>query len=702
MREVFALLFILLFVSVSFADYGGWFWQHPLVPVCELKDIEVLSSSVYIIAGQSGVVEVTFDAGESWEFRPICSDFSVNSIAFSRDGFGYAVGSDGQIFETADFGVNWAPISAGTTFELKDIHLFGNLDTAFVVGAGGVILRTVDWGVTWDERGEEVVANLSAVDFPGDGDIGYTVGEMGQVFKTTDFGDSWEPCSTGIEQYLYDVDFVSPDTGFAVGLGGRIIRTFDGGENWSILPSGTYNAILGVEFPFESGLGFVCGYQGIMLSTEHFGNLWENNSLPDMVTLNRIAVTPETLVLAVGSSGSIYSYNPVSLVWTRLSPPTPDWNFRSVAFADEGNLGLIVGSRGSIFYTTDSGNNWVSLHVADTTVDFKQVKHLPDGRFVAVSDSSLFLFDGVEFSDRFDLGFTLNDICFSAGRYIMVDDTGVVGFSTGDLSSWSRFPVASEDLNYITSYDSLVLTVGDNGTALLSSDAGRHWTPIPTGFSSELLRAFIRVTSEDTLFYAVGSEGVLISSSNLGATWGMIATGVIENFTDIAFTPEDTIWYLATTSGNIFKTTDDGVSWRRQVSHTTLPINGIVFPASVDTGFAIGNKGMILRTNFGGEWFREGIDEETAVSVPRGIEILAYPNPFNAELTISFDNPACQKIYVEVLNILGERVSVLADGVYPAGNIRLHWNATTYASGIYIIHLKTKCENVGSKILLLK
>jgi len=702
MREMFVLLVILLFVSVSFADYGGWFWQHPSVPVCELKDIEVLSSSVYIIAGQSGVVEVTFDAGESWQFRPICSDFCINSIAFSRDGFGYAVGSGGQMFETADFGINWAPISTGTTFELRDIHLFENLDTAFVVGTEGVILRTEDWGLSWDECGEEVVANLTAVDFPGDGEVGYVVGERGQVFKTTDFGDSWEPCSTGIEQYLYDVDFVSPDTGFAVGLGGRIIKTFDGGESWSISPSGTYNALLGVEFPFEGGLGFACGYHGVMLSTNHFGSLWENNSLPEMVTLNRIAVTPDTVVLVVGSSGSVYSYDPASLVWTRLSPPTPDWDFRAVAFDEEGRLGLVVGTRGSVFYTTNSGNNWMPMHIADTTVDFKQVKHLPDGRFIAVSDSSLFLFDGVESSDRFDLDFRLNDICLSAGKYIMVGDTGVVGFSAGDLSSWTCFPVASEDLNYITSYDSIVLVVGDSGIALLSSDAGRHWTPIPTGFSSNLLRAFIRVTSDDTLFYAVGTDGVLISSSNLGATWGMMVTSTIEDFTDIAFTPEDTVWYLATASGSILKTTDNGVNWRRQVSHTTLPINGIVFPASADTGFAVGSKGMILRTNFGGEWFWEGIDEETAVSVPRGIEVLAYPNPFNGELTVSFDNPVCQRIYVEVLNVLGEQVSVLADGVYPAGNVRLSWDATAWSSGIYIIHLKTKYENTGVNVLLVK
>jgi parallel beta-helix repeat protein len=64
-----------------------------------------------------------------------------------------------------------------------------------------------------------------------------------------------------------------------------------------------------------------------------------------------------------------------------------------------------------------------------------------------------------------------------------------------------------------------------------------------------------------------------------------------------------------------------------------------------------------------------------------------YPNPFNPSTTISYGLPYNSKVKVEVFNVLGQRVDVIANGVESAGVHSTLWNADNLASGIYIIRI---------------
>lgn len=71
-----------------------------------------------------------------------------------------------------------------------------------------------------------------------------------------------------------------------------------------------------------------------------------------------------------------------------------------------------------------------------------------------------------------------------------------------------------------------------------------------------------------------------------------------------------------------------------------------------------------------------------------------YPNPFNPQTTIAFDLPEKSHIRLEIYNLLGQQIAVLADDYFNAGRYQIIWNGKDQlcrdvASGIYFYRLLT-------------
>ncbi len=81
----------------------------------------------------------------------------------------------------------------------------------------------------------------------------------------------------------------------------------------------------------------------------------------------------------------------------------------------------------------------------------------------------------------------------------------------------------------------------------------------------------------------------------------------------------------------------------------------------------------------------------------------AYPNPFNPSTSITVILPRSADLKVEVFNIVGQQVAVLADGQFTAGLHQLTFNAEGQASGLYLIRATTKDQAaIVQKAMLLK
>jgi hypothetical protein len=85
-----------------------------------------------------------------------------------------------------------------------------------------------------------------------------------------------------------------------------------------------------------------------------------------------------------------------------------------------------------------------------------------------------------------------------------------------------------------------------------------------------------------------------------------------------------------------------------------------------------------------------------------------FPNPFNPNTSIRFALPFESKIKISIYNTIGEFVTNLVDKVEQAGNHSVTWNASNFASGMYIYTIEAEPLKGGNsfksvkKMMLLK
>ncbi len=79
-----------------------------------------------------------------------------------------------------------------------------------------------------------------------------------------------------------------------------------------------------------------------------------------------------------------------------------------------------------------------------------------------------------------------------------------------------------------------------------------------------------------------------------------------------------------------------------------------------------------------------------------------YPNPFNSSATIQFAIPYSSRITLRVYNLLGQEILRLTEGRHDAGTYQTVVKADNWASGIYLINLKTDEVSLSRKIVLIR
>lgn len=84
-----------------------------------------------------------------------------------------------------------------------------------------------------------------------------------------------------------------------------------------------------------------------------------------------------------------------------------------------------------------------------------------------------------------------------------------------------------------------------------------------------------------------------------------------------------------------------------------------------------------------------------------------YPNPFNPNTTFDFALPHLSQVKIDVFNVLGQKITTLAEGEYEAGNYSVNWDGTddfgqAAATGIYFYRMNAGDFQETKKLMLLK
>ena len=109
-------------------------------------------------------------------------------------------------------------------------------------------------------------------------------------------------------------------------------------------------------------------------------------------------------------------------------------------------------------------------------------------------------------------------------------------------------------------------------------------------------------------------------------------------------------------------------------------------------------------TKIQGQYTIKEIVEATKNILPEIFKIdHIHPNPFNTNTSIQFRQFINTKINLHIYDINGKLIKKLIDNkLYHRGFHDVNWNASSYASGIYIIKLFSKNKILTHKIILIK
>ena len=94
---------------------------------------------------------------------------------------------------------------------------------------------------------------------------------------------------------------------------------------------------------------------------------------------------------------------------------------------------------------------------------------------------------------------------------------------------------------------------------------------------------------------------------------------------------------------------------------------------------------------------------KTKINVPSDFIIgEAYPNPFNPTTQMSLTLNTAADVVVNVFNMNGQLVDVLANGQMSSGSYSFTWDGTNASSGVYFIKTQVGSEIHSQKIMLVK
>ncbi|MEZ5427039.1 MAG: YCF48-related protein [Pyrinomonadaceae bacterium] len=172
--------------------------------------------------GESGLILSVQESGSVWKRMPSPAPYLLNDGMFINKERGAIVGGGGTILFTEDRGITWKQsfVSSNANTKLNSVF-FLDERMAWAVGANGNIYQTINGGRVWRKQTTDVSANLTDIFFLDTAE-GWAIGENGTVLHSTTAGNVWTPSESKVKHKLEKILFVGK-SGWIVGFGGTVL-----------------------------------------------------------------------------------------------------------------------------------------------------------------------------------------------------------------------------------------------------------------------------------------------------------------------------------------------------------------------------------------------------------------------------------------------------------------------------------------------
>lgn len=201
-------------------------------------------------------------------------------------------------------------------------------------------------------------------------------------------------------------------------------------------------------------------------------------------------------------------------------------------------------------------------------------------------------------------------------------------------------------------------------------------------------------------------EGVLVEYDSVhitnndpdGPTYSITGTGTAGSFRE---------YFVSDGSGNT-RVDDDGSNTYSVDPHDTalgfnlMPEGAFIRSLTGIIKYVNSEYKLEPRTNsdFVGEL--DGVKQDQS-GIPATFSLSQnYPNPFNPTTTIRYSISKASVVSLRIYNILGQEVATLVNWHQTAGNYTATFDASRFASGVYLYRLNAGSFNQVRKMLLLK
>lgn len=427
------------------------------------------------------------------------------------------------------------------------------------------------------------------------------VGYYGAIMQTQDGGDTWLRRESGTRRSLYSVAMPDAKHGWAVGQLGTILRTDDGGATWKEQPNvkrGQGVHLFGVH-AIDANTAWVVGEWGTRMFTSDGGQTWEDDSLtidekhPQFVWL---APTDQD---KVRKGQKVYEDVGLNYVYCRPAPSQQCW---------------IAGEFGYIFRSEDHGKNWIRgeikgdikpepvvLGYNEIDLSPEDIQQLESFAEKIKNEPHLNVLIEPVATDReiaeFTQGdqpeklFDLLDARISAVKSVL-EEAGLLSdrmrvrgsppydyedFQKDDSTFLKRYldgrRAAAPGIQVNVAQNPYLFTVrfenddagmisGLGGVMLRSNDGGQTWAYEQTGRK----QALFAVHQSATKLIAIGEKGLIRYSADGGKSWTPPKRGFPDIFTfmrDLEFAPGMKTGFIVGQRGMVLRTNDAGDTWQQ-------------------------------------------------------------------------------------------------------------------------------------------
>jgi photosystem II stability/assembly factor-like uncharacterized protein len=704
---------------------SGWFWQNPLPQGNDLYGAFFITTSNIVAVGSGGTIIQSTDGGSHWSISSIVKTIHVTfrSVYFTSATNGWVVGDSGIVLKTTDGGQSWNQASIGGYTMGLNIIQFPSSTTGWIAGQGGAIFRTTNAGTSWSLQPYQTQSDLLGESFISP-TIGWFCGFYGTVVRTINGGVTWDTLNANSASHLNGIHFLDQNTGWVVTSGGKIIGTTNGGTAWTASSTSSDTQLNAINF-IGTNRGTVVGDQCVVLQTANGGSSWFSYSLfpfSPVTSLNAVATILPSSGMIVGSQGRMWNSTDFGVHWASI-PNTPGDvdDLRSLFVLDSSRV-WAVGKAGRIVTSYNGGAQWFD-QTSGLTSNLNACQFIDALRGVAVGDTGTIIFTtdgGSTWTPSFSgVLTTLNAVSFSPDIYhgVVLGDDGTVLSTTNGGVTWQS-TVVDTAINFKSlahTPDGTLWAAGDSsifGKIFSSSDQGTSWTIHDLSNPTKTLNSIYFMSQ--SFGCAVGNSGFSYVTSDGGATWIDRYTGYpssIANYHSVFFV-DKTGWAVGD-KGIVVKSNDNGQTWSALSSGTGNNLYAVRF-VDTSTGWIAGNGGTILRTNDGGG--KTVVPPHPKPAVPLTIRLLQnYPNPSNPGTYITFELTVRSHVTIRISDILGKKVrefdmGVLSAGVYDnqlGDGAALYWDGKDAGghlvpSGVYFSTLIVPDVRAYSKMVVIK